>query len=93
MLIVLVLLTSLSIKMNANRFDSGYFQLLMTKGGNKYSYILGVFLSDVAVHAFTMTIMLAMMYFGGVRMTGMWLGVLVFCICNPLFIILVAFFC
>ena len=54
--IVYVTVTVISILVFANRFDSGFHQLLMHKGGNKYGYAFSLFLSDLLVHVTVMTI-------------------------------------
>jgi hypothetical protein len=59
----------------------------MTKGGDKYSYIFGLYLSDFFVHVVVMSIMMMFLVFGGIKMPGMMLGVSVFCLCNPIFIL------
>jgi len=64
----------------------------MTKGGDKYSYIFGLYLSDFFVHVVVMSIMMMFLVFGGIKMPGMMLGVSVFCLCNPIFILLVSYF-
>lgn len=75
----------------ASRFDSGYYNLIMMKGGNKWLYILGVYISDVIITAGTLTVSLAFTYFGNIRMEGFWVATYVFSFTNPLFLMLIVY--
>jgi hypothetical protein len=74
-----------SIGVIGKRYDNGYYSLLMTKGGNPHSYTFTLFITNVFVNLFIMCIMEAMLYFGGVRMEGFWLAILLFIFTEPLF--------
>lgn len=82
----------LSVTMISNRFLNGYYNLLMTKSGSKFSYLRSLYLTDVFVHLGMMVTFLAILYFGGVRPDGWWFSCLLFCLTNPLFTMCICYY-
>jgi len=89
---VVLAMTTISIYSLCGRFDSGYYSLLMMKGGNRYSYALSMYFSDVLTHLIVMGIMYTMVVVGGIPMYGFWLPLLIFCLANPLFNLMCSYF-
>lgn len=91
MVIVLIIMSTVSMIVVASRFDSGFYQLLMHKGGNKYSYAFSLYISDFFVHVIVMAIAMTISYIGGVRFNGFWVAALLFCMSNPIFIMCISY--
>lgn len=91
LLFPLMLVCYVSLNVVSSRFDNGYYNLLMHKGGEKAVYVLSLYLSDAVV---TFAIVAYAQFFqilGGIQMNGIWLINLIFSLSNPIFIILIAY--
>jgi len=65
--IVTLVLTIFTSNMIVNRFDNGFYFLLMTKSGNKKVYFASVYLVDVLIHSLVVLTMVTIIYAFGMR--------------------------
>lgn len=79
LVVVAGLLASLSTHMIGSRFESGYYSLLMHKGGSHYTYMLSVYFTDVVVHFIVLCIFMIMQTSVGIKSPGIMLAIILFC--------------
>lgn len=86
------MVTLVSTEVIASRFESGFYSLLMMKGGQRFLYALSVYLTDVVVHLIVCSIVLGITYFSGILMRGIWLAYVIFSLQNPIFIMVIVYY-
>jgi len=83
--IIFFIMNTASMTMFGKRFDNGYYNLLMMKGGSRGSYALTLYATDVMCHVILCFMLEIFLYPGGLRMNGFWVGLVLFSLTDPLF--------
>jgi hypothetical protein len=85
-IVVVLLLTVLTSTLIVNRFDNGFYFLLMTKSGDKKLYFASIYLVDVLIHTLVILVIIVIVYIFGLRIPELWYLSLLFVLANPMFI-------
>lgn len=81
-----VFLTMLTARLVTNRFDNGFYNLLMTKSGEKKMYFASLYFVDVLVHLWLISLVVLIMYSFGLRVPKLLVAAFLFAFANPMFI-------
>lgn len=76
----------------SSQIHNGYYNLLMTKSGDRWLYFFAAFLNDFLFWNFVFFLWLMFFAIGGVALQGFWLSVILFAAAQPILVLLLVTF-